>query len=63
LRREPYAYDDVILELRFELSFRHGKQRFERGLKPADSAIQVKPGECRDLGEIKLKLVPDKEGE
>jgi hypothetical protein len=50
-----FAHDEVIPRFRFELSFRRGRQRFERERKPADTANQVNPGECRDLGAIKLK--------
>ncbi|HEY7423087.1 MAG TPA: sigma-70 family RNA polymerase sigma factor [Gemmataceae bacterium] len=58
-----FTFDDVIPELSFELSFRRGRQDFARQTKPADPAIQVKPGECRDLGAIKLTQAPEKRGE
>ncbi|HEY7154362.1 MAG TPA: sigma-70 family RNA polymerase sigma factor [Gemmataceae bacterium] len=58
-----FTLDDLISEQKFELSFRHDKRIFEHATKPADAAIQVKPGECRDLGAIKVKLVPEKTGE
>jgi RNA polymerase sigma factor (sigma-70 family) len=58
-----FALDDLVPEQKFELSFRHGKQKFERATKPADAAIQVKSGERRDLGAIKLQQVPEKKGE
>lgn len=54
-----FALDDLIPELKFELSFRLGKRRFERETRPADPAIQLKPGECRDIGTLKLKRVGD----
>lgn len=50
-----FAFDDVIPEQKFELSFRRGKRKFERAAKPADSTIQLKLGESHDLGAIKLK--------
>jgi hypothetical protein len=58
-----FLLDDVIPELKFQLSVRRGQQRFEHQTKPAEMAIQVKPGECRDLGAIKLKPVIEKTGE
>ncbi len=56
-----FALDDVIPEWKFEFTFRRGKHRFERAAKSADSAIQVKPGECRDVGAIKLRVAPNKD--
>ncbi len=44
-----FTFDELLPELKFELTFRHGKQRFERATKPAEATVQVKPGECRDL--------------
>jgi RNA polymerase sigma factor (sigma-70 family) len=58
-----FALDELIPGLKFTLSFRRGKQRFEREAKPAEAAVQVKPDQSRDLGEIKLKLIPEKSGE
>jgi RNA polymerase sigma factor (sigma-70 family) len=58
-----FTFDELIPRLKFELSIRRGWRRFERETKPADPAILVKPGECRDLGAIKLKLAPEKAGE
>ncbi len=58
-----FALDVLIPDLKFELSFRRGKQRFERATKPAEGAIQLKPGECRDLGAIKVKPVPERTGD
>jgi len=55
-----FSFAEVIPELKFELLFRRGAQRFEREAKPANSAIEVKPGTCRDLGTIRLKRVPEK---
>jgi hypothetical protein len=58
-----FAADDLIPGLKFELSFRRGKRTFERETKPADPTAQVKPGECRDLGEIQLRPAPEGAGE
>jgi hypothetical protein len=58
-----FALDELIPEVGFELAVRRGKMRFERETKPAGSAIQVRPGECRDLGMLKLKQIPEKAGE
>jgi RNA polymerase sigma factor (sigma-70 family) len=55
-----FTPDELIPQLKFELSFRLGKRRFERETKPADPAIQVKPGECCDVGAIKVKRIADK---
>jgi uncharacterized GH25 family protein len=57
-----FTIDELIPELKFDLSFQSGKQRFEREPRPAEAAIQVKPDEYRDLGSIKLKPVPKKAG-
>lgn len=58
-----FTFAEVIPELNFDLSFRRGAQRFKREAKAADSAIRVKPGECHDLGAIKLKRASEKSGE
>jgi hypothetical protein len=58
-----FAFEDVIPEMKFELSFQRGGRRFERPTKPAEATVQVKAGECRDLGAIKLQRVPEKSGE
>ncbi len=58
-----FTVDELIPELMFELSIYRGKRHFEREARTSESAIQVKPGECRDLGSIKLKSVPKKAGE
>ncbi|MHB1421838.1 MAG: sigma-70 family RNA polymerase sigma factor [Gemmataceae bacterium] len=50
-----FTLDELVPELKFKLSFHRRKQRFERGTKPGDPDVQVKPGECRDLGALKLK--------
>jgi hypothetical protein len=58
-----FTLDELIPGMKFGLSFRRGKRLFERDPKPADATVQVKSGECRDLGEIRLKLVPERAGE
>jgi RNA polymerase sigma factor (sigma-70 family) len=58
-----FALDDLVPEQKFELSFHHGKRKFEHATKPAEAAIQVKSGERRDVGAIKLQQVAEKKGE
>jgi hypothetical protein len=58
-----FAFDEVIPGWEFDLSFRRAARKFEREAKPAGTAIQVKPGECRDLGTIKLKRPTEKAAE
>ena len=58
-----FALDELIPELKFELSFQQGKRRFERTPKPAEPTVQVKPGECRDLGTLKLQRLSERAGE
>jgi hypothetical protein len=58
-----FTFDELLPEAKFELSFRRDKQKFEPIMKPADPAVQVKPGECRDVGVIKLKPAVEKTGE
>jgi hypothetical protein len=57
-----FAYDDVIPGMTFELSCRPNKRRSQSEAKSIGKAVQVKPGECRDLGALQLKLVPEKPG-
>jgi RNA polymerase sigma factor (sigma-70 family) len=52
-----FTVDELIPELMFELLAYRGKHRWEREVKTPESAIQVKPGECHDLGAIKLKQI------
>ncbi len=52
-----FTLDDLIPDLKFDLSIHRGKQRFERETKADKAMIQVKPGECCDLGTLKLKRV------
>ena len=58
-----FTLDDLIPDQKFELSFHRGKLKFQREPKPADATISVKSGETRDLGAIRLKRAPEKEGE
>ena len=58
-----FAYDDVIPGMKFELAFRPSKRRSEREMKADIPAIEVKPGERRDLGAIRAKRTPAKAGE
>jgi RNA polymerase sigma factor (sigma-70 family) len=55
-----FTLDELIPELKFELSFRLGKRRFECETKPAEATIQVKPGACRDVGAITVKRIADR---
>jgi hypothetical protein len=50
-----FTLDEMLPGFAFDLSFRRGTQRFEREAKPAEATIQVKPGESRDLGDIRTK--------
>jgi hypothetical protein len=58
-----FTLDDVIAQQQLELSFGQGKRKFERTPKPANSAIEVKSGESRDVGVIKLKRIVEQPGE
>ncbi|MGH7169888.1 MAG: hypothetical protein ACRELG_06400, partial [Gemmataceae bacterium] len=58
-----FAFDTLIPELKFELSFRRGTRPFQREKRTAKTTLQVKPGECRDLDAIKLKRIPKTAGQ
>jgi len=58
-----FSLDELIPELKFALSFQRGKQRFQREEKADEATMHVKPGECRDLGAIKLKPLSKQSGE
>jgi hypothetical protein len=58
-----FTLDSLIPEVPFELSFRRGRRSFQHVAKPAEPAIQVNPGDCRDLGTIQLKLAPERRNE
>lgn len=49
--------------MKFELIFHHGRRRFERESKMDEATIQIKPGECRDVGTIELKVVQERTDE
>ncbi len=57
-RNGEFLVDELIPEQKFELSFQFGKRKFERTPKLTNPAIEVKSGEVRDLGAIKVKQVP-----
>ncbi len=60
LRQTPaFVLEDLILGQKFELDFHSGKRTFEQAPKPVHSALEVKAGECRDLGAIQRKPVPE----
>jgi RNA polymerase sigma factor (sigma-70 family) len=50
-----FTLDELIPDLKFDLSIHRGKRRFERETKSDEATIQVKPGECRSLGDIRAK--------
>jgi hypothetical protein len=52
-----FTFDDLIPERKFFVCVvRRGEALFEEGLSPRDAIVRaVKPGECRDLGAIKLR--------
>ena len=52
-----FMVEDVIPGLKIVLAFHRAGRNFEREPKPADPTTQVKPGESRDLGEIRLRPV------
>jgi RNA polymerase sigma factor (sigma-70 family) len=58
-----FTFNELLPQLKFELTFRHGRQRFVREAKPAAADIEIKPGECRDLGAIKLEPVAEHQDE
>src|SRR5262249_50268166 len=54
-----FELNELVPELKFHLSFHRRKRRFAPAPKPADPSIQVKFGECRDLGAIRLKMISE----
>lgn len=51
-----FRLDELIPGQKFALSFRQGKRNFERQAKAGEAThIEVKLGECRDLGEVRVK--------
>jgi protocatechuate 3,4-dioxygenase beta subunit len=57
-----FAFDDLIPQQKFELSFGQSKRKFERTPKLANPAIEVKSGESRDAGAIKVKRIVEQPG-
>jgi RNA polymerase sigma factor (sigma-70 family) len=55
-----FTVDELIPVQKFELSFQVGKRKLERTPKLVNPAIEVKAGECRDLGAIKVKQTPER---
>jgi RNA polymerase sigma factor (sigma-70 family) len=58
-----FTLDSLIPELPFALSFRSGRRTFARQSKSVEATVQVKPGECRDVGAIELKRLAKKKDE
>jgi RNA polymerase sigma factor (sigma-70 family) len=51
-----FTYDGVIPRLQCVLTFRRGGRALQQDAKPAEAAIQVEPGECRDAGTVTVKM-------
>jgi RNA polymerase sigma factor (sigma-70 family) len=58
-----FSLDELLPDLKFELTFRQGKRGFERVAKPTEATIEVKAGATCDVGAIELKPVPKKSDE
>jgi hypothetical protein len=56
-----FAIDDLIPEQKIELSYGQGKRKFERTPKLVNPTIELKSGESRDMGAMKLKRVVEQE--
>ncbi len=54
-----FTVEELIPEQKLELSFQFAKRKFERTPKLVNPAIEIKPGEVRDLGAIKVKQTPE----
>jgi RNA polymerase sigma factor (sigma-70 family) len=50
-----FAFDKLLPDLKIALTFHRYGRLFQRVAKAADTSVQIKSGECRDLGEIKVK--------
>jgi hypothetical protein len=50
-----FTLESLVPELLFELSFRRGLRDFARDAKSTEATIQVKSGECRDVGDVRVK--------
>lgn len=55
-----FTFDALVPGLKLELQFRRGEHRLTYEAKPDPATIEVKAGECLDLGPKKLKLMPYK---
>jgi RNA polymerase sigma factor (sigma-70 family) len=51
-----FRLEEVIPGLPFELAYRHGRRRLE----PQPQVLELKSGECQNLGTSKQRLVPDR---
>ncbi len=58
-----FTLENLIPGLNFDLTFRKGRRDFGSVTKSADTVIEVKPGECLELGTIQLKQLPENAGE
>jgi hypothetical protein len=55
-----FTVHELIPQQKIELSFQLGKRKLERTPKLVNPAIEVKAGEVRDLGAIKVKQAPER---
>jgi hypothetical protein len=55
-----FTLDALVPGLKLEMEFRRGGHRLTYEAKPDPATVQLKPGERRDLGSKKLKIVPYK---
>jgi RNA polymerase sigma factor (sigma-70 family) len=61
--RGAFTLDELIPEREFKLTFRRGRRYFQREATAGEATIQVKPGQTRELGALKLKEAGEKDGE
>ncbi|MHB1426492.1 MAG: carboxypeptidase-like regulatory domain-containing protein [Gemmataceae bacterium] len=54
-----FRIDDLISDQKLEYSFHSGKRKFERTPRLVNPAVEVKAGECRDVGALKVKRTPE----
>jgi hypothetical protein len=55
-----FMVENVIPGLKLELTFQQDGRMLEYETKPTRTVVEVKPGECLDVGASKLKFVPFK---
>jgi hypothetical protein len=55
-----FRVENVIPGLKLEIAFQQDGRKLEYETKPTRTVVEVKPGECLDVGESKLKFVPFK---